>query len=234
MPASVPHSQPKLIKATVTGIVAVAENIRIVRLHPAQKLSWLPGQYLNIGFGGLAPRAYSIASAPGSGSIEIHVKRGKGEASGYVMNRLAEGEEVFVSEPQGDNVYRENMRGPILALAGGLGIAPVKAIAEAALGNGFAQPFILYWGTAEPGEEYLNDLFKELADAHGNFTFHPVSGYPVTDVISRDFDDLGAYQIYVSGPPAMIAAAVPLLREKGANPGKISYDRHPEAANLKS
>lgn len=233
MPVSVPHSRNETIKAFVSAIIPVAPDIRIIRLRPEKTFSWRAGQYVNISFGGFAPRAYSIAVAPGSGGLEVHIKRGKGDASSYVMDRLAEGEEVVLSGPEGTSVYDESIDAPVLALAGGLGIAPIKAIAEAAAERGFTHPFILYWGTSNVAERYLNDYFEAMAAAHANFVFHAVTGYPVTEVIARDLDDISAYYIYISGPPAMIAATVPLLRGKGADPARISYDRHPEAADLK-
>jgi len=232
MPVSTHQSRGKQVRASVTGIDPVAADIRLVRLRPETPLRWLAGQYVNISFGGLAPRAYSIASAPGDDLLEIHIKRGKGEASQYVLDSLAEGEQVLLSAPEGLNVFDDSIDCPILALAGGLGIAPLKAIAETALKGGFTHPFTLYWGTTDPGERYIESVFRALAGTYANFTFIPVDGRHVTDVISQDFDDLGAYHVYISGPPAMIAAAVPLLRDKKADPAKISYDRHPEAANV--
>ncbi len=224
-PAS--RQQAQSLKAIVENITSASEDIKIIRLRPVKPFSWLAGQHINIGFGGLAPRPYSIANAPGGNVIEIHIKRGKGDASRYVMDDLAKGEEVVFSGPEGQKVYRGDIEGPILALAGGLGIAPIRAIAEAAFSGGFAHPFTLYWSTSDAGEKYLSDYFEQLAAAHENFTFHPVTGR-LTEII-KTLGDLSDCQIYVSGPPAMIAASIPLLREKGAQAGKIGYDRHPEA-----
>lgn len=221
------------MNATVTAIEAVGDDIKIIRLRPALPFTWQAGQYLNISFGDLPVRAYSIANAPGHNELEIHIKRGKGDASLYVMDKLSAGEQVTISGPEGSSVYDDVIDEPVLAIAGGLGIAPLKAITEQALHAGHHKPFILCWGTSSPEEKYLQDYFEDFAAAHGHFTFIAVHGRPITEAVTENFGHLGDHRIFISGPPAMIGALVPLLRDKGATPEKISYDRHPEAANIK-
>lgn len=231
MTVSAPQSA-QAYKATVEKVESVRDNIKIITLRPEQPFAYQAGQYININFSDFKPRSYSIACAP-KDTIEIHIKRGKGNASNYVMDSLHEGEEITFTGPQGSNIYQDNIDGPILAIAGGLGITPIKAIAEEACGKNFAHPFILYWGTIDEQEHYLETYFQDLAKTHQSLDFVPVTGNDMRDIISKNFHDLGTYHIYVSGPPAMIGAIIPLLLDKGADRTKISYDQHPEAANLK-
>ena len=56
----------------------------------------------------------------------------------------------------------------------------------------------------------------------------------MTDAALRGVDDLSDTHVFISGSTAMISHAIPLLLDKKADRSKISYDKHPEAGNLKS
>lgn len=221
-------------KATIARIEAPREDIRILTLRPATPFSWQAGQYINISFGALPARAYSIANAP-NGNPEIHIKRGKGTVSAYVMDTLKKGDPVSFTAPEGNSVYSDAIDSPVLAIAGGLGIAPIKAIAEEALRRGFTHPFILYWSAASACEHYIDTYFKALAAQHKNFSFIPVEGSLAPALIEQALTgDPACWHIFISGPPAMIGTMIACVREKGADPAKIRYDRHPEAAGTES
>ncbi|PJB69809.1 MAG: hypothetical protein CO093_09450 [Alphaproteobacteria bacterium CG_4_9_14_3_um_filter_47_13] len=222
------NTDKRFYTATITDILAVHEDIRILVLRPDTPFTWQAGQYINISVGGLPARPYSIASAPGH-SLEIHIKRGKGNASAYVMDRIQKNETVLFSEPEGRSVFNETINGPVLALAGGLGIAPIKAIAEQAFRTGFSHPFTLYWSATSESEHYIDENFKMLAREHDNFKFVPLTGRVMSAIIEKDIPHLKDWRVYLSGSPAMMAALVPVLLAKGADLENISYDRHPEA-----
>ncbi len=219
--------------AIVHEIKDIGDDVRIIRLRPQNAFSYKAGQYINISFNNLPSRPYSIAVAPDGSMLEIHIKRGKGPASLYALDKLKPGEEIEFSGPGGHSWYDENRPEPIVAIAGGLGIAPIKAIAEQAMQAEKPLPFTLYWGTFTAEERYLEDYFKEMAAKHGAFDYHPVIGDHVGTSALQDIEDFGAFHVFVSGPPGMISDIIPRLLDKGAQRDKISYDRHPEAAKMK-
>lgn len=220
-------------RATVRSIQAVRDNIRILRLEPQEPLVFRAGQYIDISFGGLPARSYSIANPPGEGYLDIHIKRGNGDASRYAMDVLQEGDGITFFGPYGDSLYDDAVTGPVLALAGGLGVAPIRAMAGEAAKKGRAAPFVLLWSTADDNEKYLGDDFRAMETRHSHFEFVPVAGGRLADALAaRTIPDPGAWTFYVSGPPDMISAMIPLLLAKGADRSKIHYDRHPEAATV--
>ncbi|MCB9990341.1 MAG: hypothetical protein H6867_03045 [Rhodospirillales bacterium] len=227
-----PHNDQPVWDTQVISIDTVAPDVKIIKLAPVQGFTYKAGQYIDICFGGLERRPYSLAAAPGETPLEIHIKRGKGEVSRYVMDELNPGDPVNFTGPGGNNFYDPQRRDPILALAGGLGVAPVKAITEQALKEKTPHPVTLYWGTVSEDERYLDPYFKKLAQAYGHFNYNPVSGDHVGNRACADITDFSPYQIFVSGPPAMLHHILPLLLDNGADRGKIHYDRHPEAATL--
>ena len=212
---------------TVTAINRIhagGAEIYMIRIRPPQGFSYKAGQYVEIGFGKLTPRSYSIANDPGQKDIEVHIKRAQGEASLYIASVLQVGDAVGLSDAQGGSVYDPADKRPLLIIAGGMGFTPVKAVAEAAVHRDANATVHFYWGTQAADEQYMRAHFEDMAREYDNFRFHSVSGTPVGDAVLRDMGDLSAYRIYVAGPPAMIDALVPRLMAQGAHAAAISYD----------
>lgn len=228
----------EIVKATgrVVAIDDVGEDIRIlqVALANGRRLDFQAGQYARLGFSSFESRPYSIASMPDSGNLEFHIRAtGAGAVSDYVTSQIHLGEEVRVEGPFGEN-YLRDMEKPLLTIAGGLGVAPLKAIVEAALLGGMRQPVYLYHGARHTTGHYLDSHFQALARAHGNFHFISVLSEPAPDwagrtgnagvVAAGDFEDLSGFQAFLAGPAPMIAEAVPLLLAKGLAEENIFSD----------
>jgi ferredoxin-NADP reductase len=77
-----------------------------------------------------AQRSYSIASAPADGMVALTVERlDDGEVSPYLCDVLHPGDGVEVRGPIGGYfVWEATLRGPLLLIAGGSGIVPLRAM----------------------------------------------------------------------------------------------------------
>lgn len=216
-----------MIRACVETIRDLYHGIRILRLRPEGDFSWKAGQYAEITFGNHTPRPYSIANAP-SDTMEVHVKdSGAGGASTYAVKMLKPLETVRLGRAAGNSFFENKRDGnrPLLLIGGGLGVAPMKAIAEKALlKTKTAQPVYLYWGARHAAELYIADYFHGLAHTHGNFHFVPVIGGMVGESAAAAFDSLMGFSIFLAGPPAMTTATIPLLLQKGAERAHIHRD----------
>jgi len=187
------------------------------------------GQYARVTFADLPPRDYSMASLPpggngGDDTIEFHIRMvADGGVSSFVHNDLKPDDSVRVEGPYGISYLRQKHTGPVVALAGGSGLAPVKSIVESALAAGAQQPIHMYFGVRDEADVYLEEHFRALAARHENFTFEIVlsepegaterrSGYLV-DIVAEDFDDLDGAKAYLAGPPIMVETCVGKLKE---------------------
>lgn len=228
----------EIMKTTgrVVAIDDVGEDIRILQLAlgNGRRLDFLPGQYALLGFADFDLKPYSIASAPGSGNLEFHIRAtGAGGVSDYVTAQIRLGEEVRIEGPFGQNYLKDTDK-PLLAIAGGLGVAPLKSIVEAALSGGMRQPVYLYHGARKLSGLYLDAHFQTLSRAHGNFHFISVLSEPAADWTGRtgsvgalaagDFDDLSAFQAFLAGPAPMIVQTAPLLLARGMAEENIFSD----------
>ncbi|MCG5481060.1 2Fe-2S iron-sulfur cluster-binding protein [Sinorhizobium alkalisoli] len=232
-------------QARVISLDDATHDIKRVRIMPESglPLSFSAGQYAQLSFPGAPTRDYSMANKPGERELEFHIRRiPNGAASERVASRLAVGDEVTVRGPFGSAFLRHRHTGPILAIAGGSGMAPIKSIVETALNHGFRQPIHLYFGVRQERDLYLVDHLQALCEHHPNLTFIPVlshversAGYRtgmVTRAIAEDLQDLDGWQAYMAGPPAMTDSATAILLECGLRPEDLHVDVFftPEAA----
>ena len=225
----------------LTGkVVAVADlthDIRRVRIEPTTGGPFLfsAGQYAALRFGALPPRDYSMANDPMEPILEFHIRRvGGGQSSRYAAERLGVGEAVTLEGPFGSSWLRERHTGPILALAGGSGLAPIKSIVETALRRGMPQPIHLYVGVRDERDLYLESHFRALAERHRNLRYVPVLSEPGAPSVRRcgfvhtaalaDLGDLDGCKAYLAGPPVMVEAATPLLAARGMRRHDIHAD----------
>jgi NAD(P)H-flavin reductase len=214
--------------ATVVDAMTPAPDIRILRLKPDQAVPYKAGQYVELTFASHEPRAFSIANAPHGDFIEFHVRdAGHGGASTYAVRSLALGEKVSISQAAfGDCTVERVIKGnSVLAIAGGLGIAPLKAVCEHMIERGHDDGVFLYWGVREKKDLYLDKYLKTLARPKKNkFVYKPLVGHAVGEVASDDFVDLHDFTIFLSGPMAMVSATIPFLLARGAKRGQILTD----------
>ena len=221
------HAQRKLT-CRVAAIDAMTHDIRRVRLEIVSggPFDFSAGQYAEVTFDKLPPRDFSMANQSGEAFVEFHIRAmSGGAASQYVQHRLRVGETVRVEGPRGISYLREKHAGPIVALAGGSGLAPIKAIVERALALGLRQPISLYFGVRDERDLYLEAEFRALEAKHNNLRFIPVLSEPsgptvrrsgfLADVLAQDFSSLDGAKIYLAGPPIMVETCVAAAAKLG-------------------
>jgi naphthalene 1,2-dioxygenase ferredoxin reductase component len=142
----------------VVDVASATHDIRTIRLEIVSggPFDFSAGQYASVEFPGLPPRDYSMANRPDEKVLEFHIRLMQGGAvTPFVANQLKTGDVVKVSGPFGTSYLREKHTGPIVALAGGSGMAPIKSIVETALAHGMQQPITVYFGVRAERDLYL-------------------------------------------------------------------------------
>jgi ferredoxin-NAD(P)+ reductase (naphthalene dioxygenase ferredoxin-specific) len=228
----------RIMSCTVAAVDQMTHDIKRVRLtiDKGGPFSFSAGQFASVTFTGQKARDYSMANTPDDKTLEFHVRRMPGGAtSAYVFDHVKVGDQVRVEGPAGASYLRESHRGPIIAVAGGSGLAPIKSIIETALKKGMKQGIHLYFGVRDERDLYLEDLFKALAEKHPNFKFQAVLSQPegatqrrtgfVHEAVASDYDDLDGCKAYLCGPPVMVEAASKMLKGRGMN----QFDIHADA-----
>jgi CDP-4-dehydro-6-deoxyglucose reductase/ferredoxin-NAD(P)+ reductase (naphthalene dioxygenase ferredoxin-specific) len=222
------HPQRKLA-CRVVELDDATHDIKRVRLAVEQggPFTFSAGQYARVTFDGLPARDFSMANRPDDPVLEFHIRAVSGGAvSQFVARGLKRGDTVRVEGPFGVAYLREAHTGPVLALAGGSGLAPIRSIVERALQAGMRQPIHLYLGVRDERDVYLEAHFRELAARHPNLRFDVVLSEPseptrrrtgfLADAIAADHPTLDGAKVYLAGPPVMVETCVAAAERLGA------------------
>lgn len=185
----------------------------VLRLPPTARFAYLAGQYIDIIARGVK-RSYSIANAPREdGSIELFIRRFDGGVlSRYWFEDAAVGDLLRFEGPLGTFFLREEGQGPLILLATGTGIAPVRALLDEIATLPSAPPVFAFWGNRA-----REDFFWSPAPGAAQVRFEPVLSRPdaawsgargyVQDALISLGLDLGDASVYACGSEDMIRSA---------------------------
>lgn len=233
-----PHPRRSL-QARVVAVDRMTRDIARVRVSKAGcgDFAFSPGQFASLRFGDLPTRPYSMASQPSDSFIEFHIRKTPGGlVSAFVHEHLARDDEVSIEGPSGLSFLRDAHEGPILALAGGSGLAPIMSIVDAALMRAPSREIVLLFGVRDEPDLYYEERFLALTRQHPRFSFVPVLSQPhvarskrrtgmLADVLEELAPALNGAKAYMAGPPAMIDSCMSKL----AALGLASADCHADA-----
>jgi NAD(P)H-flavin reductase/hemoglobin-like flavoprotein len=210
-------------------------DLAVVTIRPDQPLRYAPGQYLAV----QVPRCprlwrnFSIANAPrDNGLIDLHVRAVPGGlVSGSLVHHCRPGDTLVLGPPRGEMTLRPQPRRDLLCVAGGTGLAPIKAIIEgvvAARTAGRPSGKIgLLFGARTETDLYDLAALRELESECPALTVTPVvSDQPqfrgvkgtLPEAVAR-YASCDGKDVFVSGPAAMVRATVSALS------GRVGPDR---------
>jgi NAD(P)H-flavin reductase/hemoglobin-like flavoprotein len=214
------------------------ETVAVLTIRPDGSLSYLPGQYIQI----QTPRwpriwrSYSVANAPRvNGLIDIHVRAVPGGmVSTALVSHCATGDTVLLASARGDMGVPEDPSRDLVCVAGGTGLAPLKAITEAvvgAAGQGRRREITLYVGVRRKRDLYDARDLETLRLSYPPLTVIPVAEHELdfagrvgrlpevvwTHPSFRDCD------VYVAGPAGLVRATAQML-SKRVPAGRLHHD----------
>jgi len=209
----------------VLSIGRPSSDVAVLRLQlPAnQSFQYHAGQYIEFMLRDGSRRSYSMANAPGNlgmpPAIELHIRHlPGGKFTDQVFGTLKEKDILRMEGPFGSFFLRESDK-PMVLLASGTGLAPIKALVEQLQATASTRPAVLYWGCRSRADLYLNDWAEQAARDLPNLRYVPVLSDPlpgdgwtgrtglVHQAVMADLPDLAGHQVYACGAPLMVDAA---------------------------
>ncbi|MTJ83640.1 MAG: 2Fe-2S iron-sulfur cluster binding domain-containing protein [Telmatospirillum sp.] len=210
-------------------------------------MRYWPGQYVMLGDGRTPARSYSIANAPRSdGVITLHVTRVEdGATSRWLHDRVKAGDQVLLSGPYGTFIGDPSVDTPVLCLAAGSGLAPIRALADAALRRDYGKPVTLLFSARTAEDIYDQGTMAFWEASHRNFRFratltrqtHDGLTGRIPDILPGLFPDLSDHSVFIAGSPAFVDDCLAVVRRLGGRDGLVHtegyFPQHrPEAAAL--
>lgn len=213
----------------------MAVTLRLPKVEPFQ---FLAGQYIDIMLPDGKRRSFSLVNPPHDAElIEIHVRRVPGgQFTTQVFDSLQVKSLMRIEGPIGHFFIRKQHRRPILMMAGGTGIAPLKGMLRDLLENEDDHGIHLYWGVRSKRDLYLHEWLLDRASEHDRFMYTPVLSEASTDdnwegrtgwvheSLLEDYPLLSPFDLYMAGPPPMIEIAKLKFDESGLPDEQLFYD----------
>ncbi len=194
-------------------------------------LAYTAGQYVLLADaeGRRPQRSYSIANAPRpDGLLTILVTRVEGGVlTTWVHDDLHPGDEVSVEGPYG--TFTPVTDRPLLLLAGGSGLAPMRAIAEASLAERPQRPITLFFSARTPQDVIDRRLFADWQRSHTGFRYlltltrsgdAPLRGR-IPDLLAAAVGSTAGYEIFLAGSQPFVTDCLQSVRRLGADAAQV-------------
>jgi len=228
--------QPAWWEADVVGHERRTIDVAVLRVRPRAKFDYAAGQSVSLETD-LRPklwRYYSPANAPRpDGLMEFHVKaRDGGPVSSALVRRVGVGDVLRLGPPVGHLVLHDDSDRDLLLVAGGLGLAPLKALLDHVVRKGPARRVDLFVGHRSEDQIYDRADLERLEREHPWLTVtlavseDKISGLEhgdIGDVVERH-GPWNSREVCVAGPAVMVEDTVARLVRSGVPTQRISSE----------
>ena len=226
--------------AKVSTSVSETASVKTITLDVPDWPGHQAGQHLDIRLtaedGYVAERSYSIASAPGE-PVAITVERlDDGEVSPYLTDELRTGDDLELRGPIGGYfVWEPADGGPLLLLAGGSGVVPLRSILRHRERTCSTVPVRLLYSSRTLDDVIYDEELDQPADGveviHTLTRHQPAGWTGYARRVDEALLDEVAWPVsatplaYVCGPTSFVEAVSQALVKAGYPPERVKTER---------
>jgi NAD(P)H-flavin reductase/hemoglobin-like flavoprotein len=211
-------------------------DIAVFTCVPMEQLEYRAGQYVSIecGYESRLWRVYSVANAPRpDNSMDFQVRALRsGWVSGALVRRLKVGDMVKLAAPMGSMTLDATSTRDVVCVAGGTGLAPIKALVEELTRYNRTRWVHLFFGARNRDDLYdLEDLnrmaarypwLSVVAACADDPTFTGEKG-DIAGVVTR-YGPWADHDFFVAGSAPMVKTTLRRLAELQIPSIRIKYD----------
>lgn len=177
-------------------------------------------------------RYFSLSSSPSEKLLAVTTKFATDKSSSFkkALRSLTPGSEVTMIPPMGDFVLPKNKKTPLLFIAAGIGVTPMRSMVKWLVDSDQNREIRMMWGVNSLEEAPFYELFKGYVSKMDLFVSNPSAnwkgrkGQINTEAIIGLSENLNENLIYLSGPEPMVEAIDKGLKASGINPKQIISD----------
>ena len=216
----------------------VTPSIHKILLKKPDIFRFLPVQFTFLSLltdeGMMDIRPMSIATSPTRPNLEYAVRLSDSSYKNAFAS-LKPGDSVTVQGPYGDFIL--DTKRPAVLVAGGIGITPLKGMAEYAADRKLQIPVRLLYSNRSSDEIAYRDELEELEQHNPKFVvFHTLTGENVskdweglrgrisTEYLLKASEGLERPNYYLCGAPGMVSACFDLLHRMNVPAEDCNYE----------
>jgi NAD(P)H-flavin reductase/ferredoxin len=243
-------------QASIDSLTPLTRDILHVRLRLDTAMPFEAGQCAELvipseaGAAAGAGRSYSFATAPNATEgklVDFFIRQVPGGAfTSWLFTQAKVGTRLSLRGPLG-NFRLGKGKSPLLCIAGGSGLAPIKAMLEQAAREGHTTRPVTVLLAARTqvdvyGQDMLADIFKQWmapSKVEAVLSAEPESsnwtgrrGLVSEHLQAIMGSELARQDVYLCGPPPMIDACEAMLKQAGVPAAQVHADRFLDASHL--
>jgi len=207
---------------TVTSIRITGRRLDRLGARPGQFFLW---RFVTRGYWWTA-HPFSLSAAPDGRSLRISVKAAGGHTSR--MGSIPVGTRVVAEGPFGGFTESARQRAKVLLVAGGIGITPIRALAETMDGD-----LVVIHRVLRDSDVVFREELEQLA-ARRRLVVHYIVGdhrdeesrhLLSTEHLRELVPDIAERDVYLCGPPGMVAWMLSNIRRAGVSRRRLNVER---------
>lgn len=221
------------MRATLHSIQNITPTVRTFWFQPERPVHYVAGQFteLHLPHDTVDDRGirrwFTLSSSPSEPLLGITTKFEPTSGSSFKreLARLQPGAELNLADPMGDFVLPKNPAIPLVFVAAGLGITPVRSMITWLRDTGEQRSVTLLYTVSTAAELAFETLFRSY-----NLSFTPlIRDQGAARLTATDIQELAGDDalIYISGPEHMVETLYKELKVKGIDPSRLVGDYFP-------
>jgi len=229
------RSSPAVWPAEIIHHVQRGHGIAEITVRPQSPYPYTAGQYASVEtpWQPRAWRYYSPSHAPRADTtLTFHVRAVRGgQVSNPLVHQAKVGDVIRLGPAQGEMTLEPGTNRDLVCVAGGTGLAPIRALVDQAAQSGLQRFVDVFIGARTSDELYgLDDKLRMSQRHHWLSVRAAVSHERIPGLegtlpeVLRDFGPWYRHEAFLSGPVEMVTEAARILLRQGASPARIHYD----------
>jgi ferredoxin-NADP reductase len=210
----------------------VAIQTAAFRLERPQGYEYKAGQFTEVKLDGKS-HIFTLASAPRESDLMFVTRMRKSEFKNS-LDELTAGDSVRIAPADGDFVLEKGDE-PVVFVAGGIGVTPVRSMVLDAAQTDAMQRMYFFYANHRPEDAAFLIELGHLAEEKENFHLVPTMTRPDTsrmpwdgetghidaEMIRKHVPEMDSARYYVCGPPEMVDASESMLENAGVSEERI-------------